>query len=91
MQLLEDREDAIVVIDEIDYACKHEAFLGAILDIVDETLRMKIEISERLIDTIHFNCNGKLRKAIKLMYILESRIKQNPGFSLENTVMAVEL
>jgi len=137
MQLLEDREDAVIVIDEIDYAFRHEALLGAIRDIVDETLSivilvgmqtakdrlaqinshyfdrcnyfyefqpasrkdigliakevMEIEVSDRLIDTIHFNCNGNLRKAIKLMYILESRIKQNPGFSLDNPLMTVEL
>ena len=137
LQLLEDMEDAVIVIDEIDYAFKHEALLGAIRDIVDETLSivilvgmqnakdrlaqinphyfdrcnyfyefqpasrkdielitkevMEVEVTDRLIDTIHFNCNGNLRKAIKLMYILESRIKQNPGFSIEKAGMAAEL
>jgi len=137
MQLLEDMEDAVIVIDEIDYAYKYEALLGVIRDIVDETMSivilvgmqtakdrlaqinphyfdrcnyfyefqpasrkdieliakevMEIEVSGRLIDTIHFSCNGNLRKAMKLMYIMENRLKQNPGFSLENTVVAVEL
>jgi replication-associated recombination protein RarA len=137
MQLLEDREDAVIVIDEIDYAYKHEALLGAIRDIVDETLSivilvgmqtakdrlaqinphyfdrcnyfcefqpasrkdiellakevMEVEVTDRLIDTIHFNSNGNLRKAIKLMYIMEGRIRQNPGFSLDNQLMTAEL
>lgn len=137
LSILEDNADTVIVIDEIDYAFKHESLLGAIRDIVDETLCivilvgmqtakdrlaqinphyfdrcnyfcefqpanrrdigliskevMEVEVSDRLIDTIHFNCNGNLRKAIKLMYILESRIKQNPGFSLDNPLMTVEL
>ncbi|MDY0151527.1 MAG: hypothetical protein RBS43_04570 [Candidatus Cloacimonas sp.] len=52
---------------------------------------MEVEISDRLIDTIHFNSNGNLRKAIKLMHILESRIKQNPGFTMENALLDTEL
>jgi len=137
MQLLEDREDVIIIIDEIDYAYKHEALLGSIRDIVDETLSivilvgmqnakdrlaqinphyfdrcnyfyefqpanrrdieliakevLEIEVTDKLIDTIHFNCNGNLRKTMKLMYILENRLKQNPGFLLDKAVMAVEL
>ena len=137
MQLLEDMEDAVIVIDEIDYAFKHESLLGAIRDIVDETLCivilvgmqtakdrlaqinphyfdrcnyfcefqpasrkdiellakeiMEVEATAQIIESIHFNCNGNFRKAIKLMYIMESRIKQNPGFSLENAVVEMEL
>jgi len=135
--ILEDHADTVIVIDEIDYAFKHDSLLGAIRDIVDETLCivilvgmqsakdrlaqinphyfdrcnyfyefqpgsrkdielitkevMEVEVSDRLIDTIHFNCNGNLRKAIKLMYIMEGRIRQNPGFSQDNQVMTVEL
>jgi len=37
------------------------------------------------------DCNGNLRKAIKLMYIMEGRIRQNPHFSLESAVMEKEL
>ena len=36
--ILEDRADTVIVIDEIDYAFKHESLLGAIRDIVDERL-----------------------------------------------------
>ncbi len=43
---------------------------------------------DKLINTIYFNCNGKLRKAIKLMYMLESRIKQTPEFKIEKAEMA---
>ena len=32
---MEDRVDAVIVIDEIDYAYQHEALLGTIYDIVD--------------------------------------------------------
>ncbi|MDZ4121607.1 MAG: hypothetical protein U1C33_04260 [Candidatus Cloacimonadaceae bacterium] len=35
-------EDLIIIIDEIDYAYKHEALLGSIRDIVDETLSIVI-------------------------------------------------
>ena len=98
---MEDRVDAVIVIDEIDYAYQHEALLGTIYDIVDETLSivilvgmqtakdrlaqinphyfdrcnyfyefqlasrkdieliakeaMEVEVSDRFIDTIHFN------------------------------------
>jgi Cdc6-like AAA superfamily ATPase len=131
--ILEDQADTVIVIDEIDYAFKHESLLGAIRDIVDETLCivilvgmqnakdrlaqinphyfdrcnyfyefqpasrkdiellakeiMEVEVTDNLIDTIHFNCNGNLRKAIKLMYILESRIRQNAEFSLETALL----
>lgn len=36
--ILEDHADTVIIIDEIDYAFKHESLLGAIRDIVDETL-----------------------------------------------------
>jgi hypothetical protein len=134
--ILEDHADTVIVIDEIDYAFKHEALLGAIRDIVDETLCivilvgmqnakdrlaqinphyfdrcnyfcdfqptsrkdiellakeiMEVEVTDRLIDTIHFNSNGNLRKALKLMYIMEGRIKQNPGFTLDNALVETE-
>lgn len=42
MQLLEDIRDAVEVIDEIDNAFRYKGLLGAIRDIVDETLSMLI-------------------------------------------------
>ena len=130
---MEDHADTVIVIDEIDYAFKHEALLGAIRDIVDETLCivilvgmqnakdllaqinphyfdrcnyfcefqpasrkdiellakdiMEVEVTAHIIESIHFNCNGNLRKAIKLMYIMESRIRQNPHFTLNSAVL----
>jgi len=42
LQILEEQEDMVIVIDEIDYAFKHEKLLGAIRDIVDETLTVVI-------------------------------------------------
>jgi len=135
--ILEDHADTVIVIDEIDYAFKHESLLGAIRDIVDETLCMvilvgmqtakdrlaqinphyfdrcnyfcefqpasrkdiellakeimEVEVTAQIIESIHFNCNGNLRKAIKLMYIMESRIRQNPHFTLDNALVEVEL
>jgi len=38
LAILEDNADTIIVIDEIDYAFRHPQLLGAIRDIVDETL-----------------------------------------------------
>ena len=137
LKLLDDNPETVIVIDEIDYAFKHESLLGAIRDIVDETLCivilvgmqtakdrlaqinphyfdrcnyfcefkpasrkdiellakdiMEVEVTAHIIESIHFNCNGNLRKAIKLMYIMEGRIKQNPGFTLDNALVEVEL
>ncbi len=42
LQILEEQEDMVIVVDEIDYAFKHEKLLGAIRDIVDETLTVVI-------------------------------------------------
>lgn len=42
LQILEEQEDMVIVIDEIDYAFKHDKLLGAIRDIVDETLTVVI-------------------------------------------------
>ena len=125
--ILEDHADTVIIIDEIDYAFKHEALLGAIRDIVDETLCivilvgmqtakdrlaqinphyfdrcssisfllakeiMEVEVTAQIIESIHFNSNGNLRKAMKLMYIMEGRIRQNPHFTLDNALVEVEL
>ncbi|MDD3949242.1 MAG: AAA family ATPase [Anaerolineaceae bacterium] len=35
---MEDHADTVIVIDEIDYAFKHESLLGTIRDIVDQTM-----------------------------------------------------
>ncbi|MCB5285931.1 MAG: ATP-binding protein [Candidatus Cloacimonetes bacterium] len=137
LSILEDHADTVVVIDEIDYAFKHESLLGAIRDIVDETLcivvlvgmqtakdrlaqinphyfdrcnyfcefkpasrkdiellakeMMEVEVTAQIIESIHFNCNGNLRKAMKLMYIMESRFRQNPHFTLDKVLVEVEL
>lgn len=40
--ILEDHADTVIIIDEIDYAFKHESLLGAIRDIVDETTAIVI-------------------------------------------------
>jgi replication-associated recombination protein RarA len=42
MAILENHEDAIIIVDEIDYAFGNKLLLGAIRDIVDETLAIVI-------------------------------------------------
>ena len=42
LKLLDDNPDTVIVIDEIDYAFKHDRLLGAIRDIVDVTLTIVI-------------------------------------------------
>jgi len=42
LSILEDHENTIIVIDEIDYAFRYPQLLGAIRDIVDETLSIVI-------------------------------------------------
>jgi len=44
LSILEDHENTIIVIDEIDYAFRYPQLLGAIRDIVDETLSIVILI-----------------------------------------------
>jgi replication-associated recombination protein RarA len=124
MQILEDHEDTVIVIDEIDYAFRHDKLLGAIRDIVDETLTvvilvgmqnakdrlaqineyyfdrcnsfyefqsatkkdikliarevMEIEATEQLVDDIHRHCKGNLRKAMKMMHMLETEQLRKP-------------
>jgi replication-associated recombination protein RarA len=124
MQILEDHEDTVIVIDEIDYAFRHDKLLGAIRDIVDETLTvvilvgmqnakdrlaqineyyfdrcnsfyefqsvtkkdikliarevMEIEATEQIVDDIHRHCKGNLRKAMKMMHMLETEQLRRP-------------
>ncbi|MDY0126592.1 MAG: AAA family ATPase [Candidatus Cloacimonadaceae bacterium] len=42
MAILENQEDAVIIVDEIDYAFSNKQLLGAIRDIVDETLAIVI-------------------------------------------------
>lgn len=42
MAILENHEDAVIIVDEIDYAFNNKQLLGAIRDIVDETLAIVI-------------------------------------------------
>ncbi len=125
LQILEDHEDTVIVVDEIDYAFKHDKLLGAIRDIVDETLSvvilvgmqnakdrlaqineyyfdrcnsfyefqsvskkdikliareiMEVEATEKIIDDVHRYSKGNLRKAIKIMYMLEADQLSKPA------------
>jgi Cdc6-like AAA superfamily ATPase len=134
--LLEMHEDTVIVIDEIDYAFKDEKLLGAIRDIVDETLAVVILVgmqnskdrlsqineyyfdrcnsfyefqpvskadikliaeqmlevpsNDILINYIHFNCCGNLRKAMKMMHILEQNAIHNPNFNLSELKLTAE-
>lgn len=124
IQLLYEHEDTVIIIDEIDYAFRYPQLLGAVRDLVDETLAvvilvgmqnakdrlnqineyyfdrcnyfyefmsvskadiklitqevMSIECPETLVNYIHHNASGNLRKAMKLMHMLESRYQLNP-------------
>jgi Cdc6-like AAA superfamily ATPase len=124
MQILEDHEDTVIVIDEIDYAFRHDKLLGAIRDIVDETLTvvilvgmqnakdrlaqineyyfdrcnsfyefqpvtrkdirlivkeiMELEATDQIIDDIHRYCRGNLRKAMKMIHMLEMETLRKP-------------
>ncbi|MDP3113249.1 MAG: AAA family ATPase [Candidatus Cloacimonadaceae bacterium] len=42
MQILDEHEEMVIVIDEIDYAFQQDKLLGAIRDIVDETMTVVI-------------------------------------------------
>ncbi len=42
MAILENHEDAVIIVDEIDYSFNNKQLLGAIRDIVDETLSIVI-------------------------------------------------
>ena len=125
LKILEENPETVLVIDEIDYAFKHDRLLGAIRDIVDETLTMvilvgmqdartklaavnrhyfdrcnyfyefktvgrddirkiakevmEIPVDETVVNKIDFNCGGNLRKAVKIMYIIELAKEKNPN------------
>ena len=51
---------------------------------------MEVDVTDWIVESRNFNSNGNLRKAIKLMYIMEGRIKQNPGFTLDNALVETE-
>lgn len=128
LHILEDHKDTVIVIDEIDYAFSHEKLLGAIRDIVDETLTvlilvgmqgardklsqinahyfdrcnyfyefqflskqdiemvarevMEVDVTPELVEKIDFNSGGNLRKAMKVMYIIESICQQCPDVDI---------
>jgi len=123
LKLLDDNPETVIVIDEIDYAFKHDKLLGAIRDIVDETLTivvlvgmqdarnnrhyfdrcnyfyefnkvgkddirkiakevMEIPVDEDVVNKISFNCEGNLRRAVKIMYIIERAKEKNPQLSI---------
>ena len=123
-QLLLDHEDTVIIIDEIDYAFRYPLLLGAIRDLVDETLAvvvlvgmqnakdrlnqineyyfdrcnyfyefepvsledvclitrevMSIECPDSMVNYIHHNSAGNLRKAVKIMHMLECKYRINP-------------
>ncbi len=137
LKLLDDNPETVIVIDEIDYALKHERLLGAIRDIVDETLTiivlvgmqdarnklaainrhyfdrcnyfyefkkvgkddirkiakevMEIPVDESVVNKIDFNCEGNLRKAIKIMYIIERAKTTNPQLSIADLDLGRDL
>ncbi|MFA4958401.1 MAG: ATP-binding protein [Candidatus Cloacimonas sp.] len=124
IQLLLDHEDTVIIIDEIDYAFRYPQLLGAIRDLVDETLAvvvlvgmqnaknrlnqideyyfdrcnyfyefqsvsledirqlaaevMSVECNEAMVNYVHHNSAGNLRKAVKIMHMLECQYKVNP-------------
>ena len=137
LKLLDDNPETVIVIDEIDYALKHERLLGAIRDIVDETLTiivlvgmqdarnklaainrhyfdrcnyfyefkkvgkddirkiakevMEIPVDESVVNKIDFNCEGNLRKAIKIMYIIERAKTTNPQLAIADLDLGRDL
>ena len=118
VQVLCEQQDAVVIIDEIDYAFDQPKLLGAIRDIVDETLViillvgmqtardrlsrlnehyfdrcnafvefqpvnkkdirsiaqevMEIPVTENIVEDLYQTSKGNLRKAVKMMYSLET-------------------
>lgn len=118
MQILDEHPDTVLIIDEIDYAYKLDKILGAIRDIVDQTLTiiilvgmqnakdrlsqisehyfdrcnafvefqpvnkkdirsiaqevMEIPVTENIVEDLYQTSKGNLRKAVKMMYSLET-------------------
>ena len=137
LKLLDDNPETVIVIDEIDYAFKHEKLLGAIRDIVDETLTivvlvgmqdarnklaainrhyfdrcnyfyefnkvgkddirkiakevMEIPVDEDVVNKIDFNCGGNLRRAVKIMYIIERAKAKNPQLCIADLDLGRDL
>ena len=137
LKLLDENPETVIVIDEIDYAFKHDRLLGAIRDIVDVTLTivilvgmqdarnklaainrhyfdrcnyfyefkkvgkddirkiatevMEIPVDESVVTKIDFNCEGNLRKAVKIMYIIERAKEKNPQLSIADLDLGRDL
>ena len=137
LKILEDNPETVIVIDEIDYAFKHDKLLGAIRDIVDETLTivllvgmqdaktklaginkhyfdrcnyfyefksvgkddirkiarevMDIPVDEAVVTKIDAHCSGNLRRAMKIMYILEGAKLKNPNLDIASIDLGRDL
>lgn len=76
--------------DRCNYFCEFQPANRKDIELVANEV-LEVEIPNRLIETIHFNYNINFRKAMRLMYTLENRIKQNPRFLRDNALMEMEL
>lgn len=129
MQILEEHPETVILIDEIDYAFDQVKLLGAIRDIVDETLAiiilvgmqtakdrlsrlneyyfdrcntfyefqpvskkdikkvaqevLDIPVTTRIVDDIYNTSKGNLRKAVKMMYSIETGQMEAPETASE--------
>lgn len=45
---------------------------------------METPVSQEQINTIYFNSGGNLRKAMKMLHLLETNLKADPNYSLSN-------
>lgn len=76
--------------DRCNYFCEFQSVSRKDIEVLAKDI-MEVEVTAQIIESIHFNCNGNLRKAIKLMYLMEGRIRQNPHLTVDNALVEKEL
>lgn len=79
LSILEDHEDAVIIIDEIDYAFQMPKLLGAIRDIVDETLAIVILVGMQSARTRLLQINEYYFDRCNIFYEFEPVSKQDIG------------
>jgi len=52
---------------------------------------MEIPVDESVVTKIDFNCEGNLRKAVKIMYIIERAKATNPQLSIADLDLGRDL
>lgn len=88
--LLTDHPETVIIIDEVDYAFRHREILGAIRDIVDETLAVVILVGMGNAQARLMQINRYYFDRCGIFYKFEAPTKKDIQ-TLANTIMSVSV